>query len=377
MKIAILTSALDIGVGGGVANIVLELQKHFQKKISPPPIIYSYQKFYKKREADKDLNIKLFYHHDPFKYGFSPRLLNDIRKHNYDLLHIYGIWEFFSYVAYKWHKETNKPYIISTQGMLEPWAFDNSKIKKRLMYHLLDKKYLLNASSIIVSSSNETQHLRKLGIHTPVKLVPNGVDITERTYYYPEKWIKDFGDKKKILLFMGRIHPKKSIEELILAISEIKENLGEWRLVIYGWGNEIYVNHILDLIKGHNLNNYIYFGGSVFDNEKFGILQHASAFILPSKSEGIPIAVREAWANNLPTLITEECNLSFAFQNNSAIKIRFNIDELKKDLKSFFIMDKTTLENIGKNAYKLARNEYNWNKISDMYIELYKSIVNS
>ena len=380
MNIGVLTSSLDVGIAGGVANVVINLTNALAFK-NTNINIYSTSNFSKNIHGvvNEAIKIHLFDAFDPFKYGYSPSLKKAILNSSSDLIHSHGIWEYTSLICNEFLKKRQKPFIVSSHGMLEPWALNNSHIKKKFFYHLMDKKYLSNASAIQVLNNNEADSLTKLGIRTPVHIIPNGVDITSEKFSYPQKWIEYFGERKKILLYLGRLHPKKSIQELILAFSEIHKNrrseIGDWRLVLNGWGKDNYVNNIKTLIKTENLDNYIFFGGPVFNSEKLKVLQNADAFILPSKSEGYSIAVLEAWANKLPVFITEECNMNFGFEKNAAIKIHYNLEKLKNELIALFNFSSVHLKEIGNNGYTLVKNEYNWEKISDKYIELYKSIL--
>ena len=380
MNLGILSSSLDVGTAGGVANVVINLTNALAVKRNIINI-YSISNFSKKLYGviNEEIKIHLFDALDPFKYGYSPSLKKAILSSSSDLLHSHGIWEYTSVICNEYIKKRGKPFIISSHGMLEPWALNNSSIKKKIFYHFIDKKYLSNASAIQVLNNNEADSLTKLGIKIPVHVIPNGVDITSEKFSYPQKWIEYFGERKKILLYLGRLHPKKSIQELILAFSEIHKNrrseIGDWRLVLNGWGKDNYVNNIKTLIKTENLDNYIFFGGPVFNSEKLQVLQNADAFILPSKSEGYSIAVLEAWANKLPVFITEECNMNFGFEKNAAIKIHYNLEKLKNELIALFNFSSAHLKEIGNNGYTLVKNEYNWEKISNKYIELYKSIL--
>jgi len=64
------------------------------------------------------------------------------------------------------------------------------------------------------------------------------------------------------------------------------------------------------------------FFGPAFGEEKEELLRSASAFILPSFSEGLPMSVLEAWAYGLPVVITPECNLPEGFAFQAALEIR-------------------------------------------------------
>ena len=51
------------------------------------------------------------------------------------------------------------------------------------------------------------------------------------------------------------------------------------------------------------------------------LLQEVDAFILPSFSEGLPMSVLEAWAYQLPVVMTDFCNLPEGFEAGAAIRI--------------------------------------------------------
>ena len=74
------------------------------------------------------------------------RLIEKIN--GYDLIHIHGIWTYPSYIASKLALQFNKPYIISTHGMLESYAFQTKRWKKSPYWYLFQKNLLLKACSI-------------------------------------------------------------------------------------------------------------------------------------------------------------------------------------------------------------------------------------
>jgi poly(glycerol-phosphate) alpha-glucosyltransferase len=65
----------------------------------------------------------------------------------------------------------------------------------------------------------------------------------------------------------------------------------------------------------------VVFLGPAFGEAKDQLLRRASAFILPSFSEGLPMSVLEAWAYRLPVLMTEHCNLPEGFAAEAAMRI--------------------------------------------------------
>ncbi len=69
--------------------------------------------------------------------------------------------------------------------------------------------------------------------------VPNGVELPERSFKFPDLSLQT--QRKKMLLFLGRIHPKKGLVALLKAWAEIRNSLSairdsaEWQFVIAGW----------------------------------------------------------------------------------------------------------------------------------------------
>jgi poly(glycerol-phosphate) alpha-glucosyltransferase len=159
---------------------------------------------------------------------------------------------------------------------------------------------------------------------------------------------------KKTLLFLGRIHPKKGLVGLIRAWAEIQNpksginNSKDWQLVIAGWDQggheeelkslcgELGLRVFSRLDAGDlKLNSYklktpppeaeatdVVFWGPAFGPEKEALLRSASAFVLTSFSEGLPMSVLEAWSYGLPVLMNPECNLQEGFACGAALEIR-------------------------------------------------------
>ena len=70
-----------------------------------------------------------------------------------------------------------------------------------------------------------------------------------------------------------------------------------------------------------------------FGLEKEKIFKNSSAFILPSFSEGLPMAPLEAMSYGVPCLISENCNLNQAIKLGAALKTNPSVDEIVKSLK--------------------------------------------
>ena len=66
------------------------------------------------------------------------------------------------------------------------------------------------------------------------------------------------------------------------------------------------------------------FAGPLFGAAKAQLLEGARFMILPSHSEGLPLAVLESWAAGTPTIMTAECNLAQGFAAGAALECGYD-----------------------------------------------------
>lgn len=106
----------------------------------------------------------------------------------------------------------------------------------------------------------------------------------------------------KYIISVGRLDKQKNYEMLIRAFAQSKEkdNFKE-KLVILGDGPEY--SNLKKLISDMAMEDYIYLLGRKTNVTNY--LSHASAFCMSSDYEGLPNAMLEAMASNLPIISTD------------------------------------------------------------------------
>lgn len=103
---------------------------------------------------------------------------------------------------------------------------------------------------------------------------------------------------------------------------------------------------------------------------KEALLERASAFVLASHSEGLPMAVLEAWAHGLPVFMTAACNLADGFAEGAAIEITPQPQGLAKTLAARLASD--ALPGMGERGRTLVRDRYSWSSIAAAYADVYR-----
>ena len=185
-------------------------------------------------------------------------------------------------------------------------------------------------------------------------------------------------DERSVLLFLGRIHPKKGLLQLIESWSRLKHVnpalAAKWLLVIAGWDESGHEGILRRSVCEHNLERDVLFAGPLFDRDKERALRHARGFILPSLSEGLPIGVLEAWSFELPVFMTSGCNLMQGFNVGAAFKIEAEPVSISKSLLSL-LGDESALREAGRRGRKLVEHSFSWTVIVEQFVTLYRWLV--
>jgi glycosyltransferase involved in cell wall biosynthesis len=142
----------------------------------------------------------------------------DLRKADiakFDLVHIHGIWNLCLHKVALMCRKAKVPYIITTRGMLDPWPLAQKWLKKRIARFLYQDKDLKCASALHATAEREAQQLRDLGFKNKIIVLPNGVNVPR------EEGVRGQGlgvrGQERRVLFVGRMHPKKGVLELVEA----------------------------------------------------------------------------------------------------------------------------------------------------------------
>jgi glycosyltransferase involved in cell wall biosynthesis len=313
----------------------------------------------------------------PKSFGFSPDLLNILDRERPDLVHLHGLWTYGSIAAQIWKRRTGNPIVVSTHGMVDPWALRHRALKKRIAGAAYEWATLRNASCIHALTEGEVKALNDLGCRDNVIKIPNGIDPV-KSVDPRESSRRIVESSKKILLYVGRLHPKKGIAETLIGWSLFQKELAvdpaRWQFVIAGWDDGGHLDELYEIVGKYGLNEHVKFVGPVFGEAKDSLYANADAAILASHSEGLPMTVLEAWAFGKPVFITEQCNLPEGFQAGAAFKITNDPKNIAKTLMAV-LPDRVRLTSAGQAARTLTETSFNWVKISESWLSLYSSLV--
>lgn len=201
-----------------------------------------------------------------------------------------------------------------------------------------------------------------------VKIVPNGVDVSLIDNF-------DLTSKKgNVVSFLGRLSPEKNVEELLLAISQVKKNGDDVFCRIIGDGPEY--GRLIKLVCEENIADNVRFHGFVDNPTKYKLLTSSDFFVLPSKREGFSIASMEAMGCGLPVIAAKPVHLEssgvFGHLQEGFNGLSYPLGDpyqLAERISELLNCSKTR-GYLGSNAYSTAES-FSWEKV----VELYKQVL--
>lgn len=311
---------------------------------------------------------------------FSPSLkkrLQKLKPGDFDMLLVHAAWTDPARLAWLASRRTGIPFIYYTHGGFEPWALNHKFWKKNLYWRLIESRIVQGAAGVVVCNSAEEHSLRNLGVTIPIKRIPWGINLPpDQQPSRPEvmNTFLSLLQGRPYLLFLSRLHPKKGLDLLIPAFVAVAKEFPDWLLVLAGpdeGGMEAWLRR---QVADHRLEDRVVFTGMVSGEMKHVLLSQAEFFVLPSYSEGFPMAVAEALAYGLPVVITATCHVPEVEEREAGLVITPKQDALTASLRQM-MRDENLRRSCGHNAFSLAQEHFTWEKVAEQSLTFYQECI--
>lgn len=232
----------------------------------------------------------------------------------YDVVHIYGLYDLFGPPVAFFCRRYHVPYVVEPMGMFRP-IVRNFRMKK--LYHVLLGSRLLRGAQRVIATSEQEKHelvsggidsarvvVRRNGIDIPVSLPPAGA--------FREKWA--ISPQVRIVLFLGRLVPKKSPDLLLEAFALWRRETPHTvdSVLVFAGPEERdgYLTRLKSLAVASGIAGNVLFTGPLFDDAKWAAYRDANVFVLPSQNENFGNSAAEAMACGTPVIVTDQCGIA-------------------------------------------------------------------
>jgi glycosyltransferase involved in cell wall biosynthesis len=288
-----------------------------------------------------------------------------------DGVHIHGLWEASTNVAAVTARKLGIPYIVSAHGMLEPWALRNHRLRKLFYSFLIESHNVRRAAGLHALSNAEARQFIRFGARTSIAVIPNGVDIPASTN--ESLFLDSFPHLrgKRILLFLSRLHPKKGVDLLLNAWTEISSNFPGAHLVLAGPDFDDTRAALEHMVAAKKLQSSVTFAGMLRDNLKWSAFASSECFVLPSHSEGLSVSILEAMGMGLPVIVTWPCNMPEVREFQTGWVIPTTVPALTAAVSELFQNTPQTNGQIGARGKDLIATRFTWPIVAQQMADFY------
>lgn len=387
-KLLVLSSTFPRWKHDSTPPFVFELAKKLQKDFEVCVLAPHYPKALK-NETWEDMKIIRFkYFFSPFeKLALNGGIISALKKNplNYLLIPFFIIAEFMAIkkVIKKYKPDvihahwiipqglllsltnTNTPWLITSHGS-DIWAF------RQPIMIALKKIALKKAAAItVVSQALKNEIERKIIKNKKIEVMSMGVDHNN---FSPKKYSEKLRKKHKhMLLYVGRLSKEKGLEYLIKAMPNVLKQFPDVQLLVIGGGP---LKFELDkLINNLGVEKNINMLGSIPNSDLPSYYATADIFIMPSKSEGLPVTLMEAMSSSAIVLATDLEGNKDLIQHrlNGFLCQPKNHDDIAKNI--IEILNNGELNKVRDAARKIILEKFSWDIIANKYKKTLSEII--
>jgi glycosyltransferase involved in cell wall biosynthesis len=254
-------------------------------------------------------------------YGYAADFAPWLRAHReeFDAVIVHGLWQYPGFGTWRALRGSRTPYFVFCHGMLDPWfkrTYPLKHLKKWLYWPWAEFRVLRDAAGVLFTTEEERRLAREsfalyrareqvipLGVAEP----PPDCPAQRAAFHATAAGLS----KRPFVLFLGRVHPKKGIEELLRGYAEIaRAQVDAPQLAIAGpCHDEAYRATLRTLANSLGITDRVHWLPMLEGDAKWGALRECEAFVLISHQENFGLAVVEALACSRPVLISDQVNL--------------------------------------------------------------------
>jgi glycosyltransferase involved in cell wall biosynthesis len=296
------------------------------------------------------------------------------RLREFEIVHIYGLYDLLGPTVAHYCFQSGIPYVLEPLGMVRP--IDRSFRLKRAWHTIFGKKLLERASLLIATSRQEEEELIADGYpRERIALRYNGVDLKEfgtlpARGAFRSEWALPAGEP--IVLFLGRIIPRKGVDLLIEAFAQACPERG--RLVIAGpEGESGYVAKLRESAREKRIEDRTIFTGPLYGDQKKSALVDCQIFVLPSRYENFANGVAEAIACGMPVIISDRCGIQEFVSGQAGLVVPREGPALADALRQ--LLSDTALYDRFRAACPQVAARLSWSELLVMQEEMYERVL--
>lgn len=305
----------------------------------------------------------------------GPRVLNSISRleaaiasRPVDLAHIHGV---FNPLNVRVAAALRVPYVVTPHGGYAPESLAYHPLRKRAFRRLFELPMLREARGITALTHHEADQIRSFGVRSNIAIVPNGVDAPP-VDIDPNAFRREYGipTGAPLAVYVGRLDVRaKRLDDLLRGIAAAPE----WRVALLGGDFRGGADFLRRKIERLGIADRAWIVPPRRGRQLHEVLAASDAFVLLSRSEGMPMALLEATAWGVPAMVSPEVDRALEVEAAGA-GWRVDRERLARILEASLHEDDAR-RTARKEAARAFASRYTWGDAARAYAALYRRAV--
>jgi len=245
--------------------------------------------------------------------------------------------------------------------------------RKVRLYNFINKHLLRRIPLVLTVSERSGVFLQQLGVaRDRIRVVPNAIENTKLVS--PEFHREILTDRPVRIVTAGRLSYEKGYDVLLRAVANIHHTAPAFKVYIYGHGPE--EERLKQMAHELGIVDVVEFCG--FVDAILPILHDSDWLILPSRSEGMPNVLLEAWSQKLGAVSTAVGGVPEMIEHRQSglLSPPENANVLG-DQMLYALNNPERMLAYGECGYDLVRDRYNYDRQGDLLREIYHHCVST
>ncbi len=209
-----------------------------------------------------------------------------------------------------------------------------------------------------------------------VHCIPNGVDVDAFAPGPPDPVLLrryGIGPLEKLVVVPARLERVKGVDVLIRALPRIIWEVPDVRVLVLGDGSER--SSLVRLARETGVLGKIVFAGNQSREDMPSHLRLGTVAVLPSRTEGLPLACLEAMATGLPVVASRVGGLPDVIEDSVTGRlVSPESPEVLAQAVSCLLMEKgITVCEMGLEARKVVSARFSWRALAKQTVNVYES----